>query len=187
MVAWYERALHPVSIAEVDTPFGVMTIAPSSPEDGYAAYCELKEPVMIHRVLYILQGEFHLDRQTEEWRGGLYPRRVKHCEPTPYRPKTWELLRDCSPTPKAQQEARKFKPVFEKWAEDNFKLLMDGRNTAMQNLILRAGHRLDAAIEAINKRRQELEWMQNTLNTTGALGQEDMRLLNDLWGHHWKF
>src|SRR5688572_16016052 len=80
-VAWYDRDLKTVPSAEIETPFGMMMIKPSSPETGYTAYCEIKEPVLIHRVLYILQGTYHLDRQTEEWYGGLYPRRVVDEEP----------------------------------------------------------------------------------------------------------
>lgn len=186
-VAWYDRDLKTVPSAEIETPFGLMTIKPSSPETGYTAYCELKEPVLINRVRYILQGTYHLDRQTEEWYGGLYPRRVVDEAPGRYNPKGWKIARECAPTDKAREAAKKINPLFKQWAEDNFKLLLNGRHVEMENLIQRARHKLDAAIEAINERRAELARMQRELESSGGLQQRDMELLNDLWGHHWKF
>jgi len=167
---------------EIQTPFGALRI---TVEGGYTTVAELADFVTINRMLCKVTINSSLNTRHEDWMHRVYVQRVTVADPpSAYKPYT--ITGDA--TPNANRKVRHgILPLLEAWLEEHSAILEEGKQAADRALILKAHHRLDAIVEAVEKRRAELDDISRYLTERGTLSDDHRRLLNDLWSHHWRF
>jgi len=182
MPMWHNRDadLIPKPGGTIDTPLGALKIEVNG---EYTLYCELAAPVKINNILCRVVITSRLDMHTENWWHIFMVDRVHGAQ---HSITGWTI--GGSATSAACKKARSLiEPLLDAWIDAHIEQIEQGKSTADRNLVLRAGFRLDSAIAEIDQRRAELAAMQTRLDNGAPLTDNERRLLDDLWGHHWRF
>lgn len=182
-LSWYDRPVLNKPEGEIETPLGLLKF---QVEENYSMHAELSEFVTINSILCRVQINSQLSFAREEWVHHIYVERVEYYSTSYSKEPQWRPSGYA--TPKARDKAKAaIIPALEQWLENNFEAVEQGKRIADTNLIMRANHRLDTAIEEIEVRRTELKTLQEKLERYGTLEKHDRDFLSDLWSHHWSF
>lgn len=180
--SWYERPVAERPSAEIETPFGALELQ----VDGqYSIHCELKEFITINRILCRITVNSRLSFEAEEWRHQVYAERVVYTASS-YRGVNWTVKGGATKAVYDKTRAAVI-PALDKWLETHFEVVEQGGQIDDSNLIARANHRLDYAIEGVEARRAELQEAKQHLEQHGTLRDRDRILLANFWGHNWDF
>lgn len=182
MTKWYDQPLEQKPGDTIETPLGSLKIEVG---ERYSIHAELTAFVRINTILCRVAVNSTLSMQREDWTHQCFVDRVREFDPPRYGQK-WEIAG--SATDNARKKARAaVLPLLEKWIDEHFHELEQGRLIAERNLIQQAHHRLDDALREIRERRAELNAMSEYLDYHGVLKDSDRSLLADLWSWHWRF